>query len=106
MRDEETGPLLIVRPRAEEEIVEAFRWYEEKSEGLGSEFMRALDAALSSIQRNPNAYAVFHRGARKALLRRFPYNVVYVVRDDILLVVGCYHAARSPQDLNDRLEEL
>lgn len=35
------GPLpeIIIRPETEAEISEAFRWYEGKSEGLGSEFM-------------------------------------------------------------------
>ncbi len=44
-------PEIRIRPEAEAEISEAFRWYEDKSEGLGSEFMRALDAGLSYIQR-------------------------------------------------------
>lgn len=44
-------PPVLVRPAAEEEISEAFRWYEDRSEGLGSEFMRALDACLASVQR-------------------------------------------------------
>ncbi len=43
-------PKIIVQPEAEAEISEAFRWYEDKNEGLGSEFMRALDANLSPIR--------------------------------------------------------
>jgi len=42
-------PAIVVRPAAEAEILEAIRWYEDKSVGVGSEFMRALDASLSAI---------------------------------------------------------
>jgi len=34
---------IIVRPEAAREVQEAFDWYEEKSEGLGLEFLRAAD---------------------------------------------------------------
>lgn len=47
---------VIVRPEAEREIQEAFDWYEERSEGLGAEFLRAADACLSGVQRNSDAY--------------------------------------------------
>jgi hypothetical protein len=36
-------PTIVVRPAAEAEILEAFYWYESKSAGLGSDFMRSLD---------------------------------------------------------------
>jgi len=42
---------VIVRPEAEREIQEAFEWYEERSEGLGLEFLRVADACLSIAQR-------------------------------------------------------
>jgi hypothetical protein len=35
---------IIVRPEAAREVQEAFDWYEEKSGGLGLEFLRAADA--------------------------------------------------------------
>ena len=37
-----------VEPEAEEEIAEAYQYYEDKAEGLGMEFLRAVEACLSS----------------------------------------------------------
>jgi plasmid stabilization system protein ParE len=101
---EESGslPEVIVRPEAEAEITEAFRWYEDRSEGLGSEFMRALDASLSAIQRNPTAFAIVHRQMRRALLRRFPYAVIYLLEDRTVIVLACFHASRDPRQWRDR----
>jgi len=44
---------LIVRPEAEAELGEAFDWYESRVNGLGAEFLLAIDATLASIARNP-----------------------------------------------------
>lgn len=41
---------IIVRPEAAREVQEAFDWYEEKSEGLGLEFLRAADACMAGIK--------------------------------------------------------
>lgn len=46
---------LIIRPEAEADIAQAFDWYEARVAGLGSEFLLVLDAALSSILRNPSS---------------------------------------------------
>lgn len=101
---EEAEPLpeIIVQPEAEAEITEAFRWYEDKNEGLGSEFMRALDASLSSIQRNPTAYAAVHKQMRRAVLRRFPYSVIYLFDTGRIVVLACFHASRDPQQWRER----
>lgn len=64
---------VVIRPEAAREIQDAFDWYEERSEGLGPEFLRAADACLAGARRNPAAYRVVHRQVRRALLRKFPY---------------------------------
>lgn len=43
---------IIVRPEAEAEVQAAFDWYEEQSDGLGFEFLRAMEACLSGVTRN------------------------------------------------------
>ena len=37
---------LIISPEAELDIQDAFKWYEQGSSGLGSEFVRAVDKLL------------------------------------------------------------
>ena len=52
-RERTVSRRLIVRPEAETELAEAFRWYEERVPGLGAEFLLCVDAAMQAIQRNP-----------------------------------------------------
>jgi plasmid stabilization system protein ParE len=39
---------LIIRPEAELDLEDAFTWYESQDSGLGSEFVRAIDACIST----------------------------------------------------------
>ena len=64
---------LIVKPFAEEDAVKAAIWYNEKSDGLGNEFLLALDAKINEIQRNPNHFQVVYKNIRRALTSGFPY---------------------------------
>lgn len=95
-------PEIIVQPAAEAEISEAFRWYEDKDEGLGSEFMRSLDATLSAIQRSPTGFAVIHKQVRRVMLRRFPYGVFYLYENEKIIVIACFHVSRDPKQWQDR----
>jgi toxin ParE1/3/4 len=94
---------VTVRPEAEREIQEAFDWYEERNEGLGLEFLRAADACLSGVRRNPEGFSVIHEQVRRALLRKFPYAIFYVVREDTIVVLACFHVKRSPADWRRRV---
>lgn len=89
---------IILRPEAAREVQEAFDWYEEKSEGLGLEFLRAADACMAGIRRNPLAYPVMHQEIRRALLRKFPYALFYMVSEERIIVLACFHAKRDPLD--------
>jgi toxin ParE1/3/4 len=95
-------PEIVVLPAAEAEISEAFAWYEDKDEGLGSEFMRALDATLAAIQRSPTGYALVHKQVRRAMLRRFPHAVFYLYENEKLIIMACFHSSRDPQQWQDR----
>jgi plasmid stabilization system protein ParE len=47
---------IVFRPEAETELTEAVDWYEARSQGLGAEFLRALDAVLAQVQRQPTLF--------------------------------------------------
>ena len=90
---------IIVRPEAEVEVQQAFNWYQEQSEGLGLEFVRAIDACLSGIKRDPFAYTTVKvPNVRRALMRRFPYALFYLVDDEAIVVLAVFNVKRRPID--------
>lgn len=94
---------LIIRPEAEEEMADAFDWYEERVPGLGSEFLLCVDATLNSILRHPQQYPHVHRVVRRALTRRFPYEVFFVDDAERVVVLSVFHAKRNPKRWQERI---
>ena len=88
---------LVFRPQARVEIRAAEEWYEDRLPGLGLEFVRAVDAALTAIQRFPAAYPVVHGATRQAVLRRFPYSVLFVSEPETIVILACFHQRREPR---------
>lgn len=88
---------VVLRPEAERDIEEAIAWYEAQRTGLGAEFVDAVSERLVSIAENPEAYSVIMKETRRALLRRFPYGLFYLVETDRVVVMGCFHARLSPR---------
>ncbi len=68
---------LIIAPETEQDVAEAYAWYEGKRAGLGEEFPSCVDACIEAIRRTPEMHAVVHENYRRGLVRRFPYAVFY-----------------------------
>ncbi len=95
---------LIIRRKAEAELTEAFDWYEAQVAGLGSDFLLCVDAVLNAIQRNPEQYPVVHRTIRRALTRRFPYKILFVVEERTIAVLAVFHVKRNPKRWQERTD--
>jgi len=93
---------LIVGDKAGADIFEAAGWYEGRSQGLGSEFIRSIDACFSVLSRNPEMFPEVHRKARMALVRRFPYLVIYKVFPNHITIVAVMHGSRHPNRWKSR----
>lgn len=88
---------LIIRPEAEADIAQAFDWYEARVEGLGSEFLLVLDAAFHSIVRSPDSYPEIYKQVRRALTRRFPFAIFFLVEKGKVVVLSVFHVKRNPR---------
>ena len=94
---------VFISPEAEFDLEDNYKYYESQNTGLGSEFIRAIDASLSLIQRNPFAYPCVYRKVRRKLIRKFPYGLFYVIKDEMIVVVACFHVKRDPKQWKKRL---
>jgi plasmid stabilization system protein ParE len=94
---------LIIRPEAEAELAEAFDWYERRVPGLGADLLVAVDTAVDSILSNPLQHPAVYGSVRRALTRRFPYQVLFIVEADVVAVIAVFHSARDPKRWQDRI---
>ena len=79
----------------------------ETKTGLGLAFLEAIDVVVAQIVDAPHSFPIVHYApsARRVVAHRFPYLVVYVVREDTIHVVAFAHAKRVPGYWVDRLDE-
>ena len=83
-------------PPAEEEMVEASRFYEAGSSGLGLEFLDDVQRVIDTLRERPKLGQQVGRNLRRALLRRFPFSLFYSEEPDGILVVAVAHQRRRP----------
>ena len=90
-------------PAALVDVETAFEWYEAERQGLGAEFVQAVQAGLDRILEFPVACPVAHRDARRCLIERFPYCLYYREVGEGVVVVALLHAARDPETPRRRI---
>jgi plasmid stabilization system protein ParE len=88
---------LIIAPEAEEDISQAYGWYEGRRTGLGEEFLTCVDACIQAICRTPEVHARIHKEFRRGLVRRFPYAVFYAYAEGTVTVYSVLHTSQDPE---------
>jgi plasmid stabilization system protein ParE len=89
-------PVIFTQP-ARAELIDAQDWYENEAHGLGRRFRAAVDAVVQRMSVNPRQFPVVYKNVRRALLRRFPYALMFVIEaDGTLTVIACFHGSRDP----------
>lgn len=94
---------LIFAPEVEQDIGEAYAWYEKRRAGLGNEFLNCVDACLQNICRSPEIYAKVYDHYRRALVRRFPYAIFYEQSGQSVTIYSVFHTSRNPDKWRERL---
>ncbi len=87
---------LILTQEAADEVEVSYYYYEDKQSGLGERFKKQLDEKLSQIQRNPEMFHVVADNFREAVLRVFPFVVIFEVVKNEIRVYSVFHTSRNP----------
>lgn len=87
---------VVFTEAARAELIAAQDWYEGEVTGLGRRFREAVDVLVGRISAHPRQFPIVFKTARRALLRRFPYALFFVLEEETLIVIACFHASRDP----------
>jgi len=90
---------------AEREFAEVVERYNGERPGLGYEFADEVQRTFDRICRFPEAWPLFSDRARRCIVSRFPYGILYQVRPDRVLVVAIMHLKRDPRAWRGRAGE-
>src|SRR5690349_6736844 len=88
---------IIVRQDAQADITQAHTWYGGVRDRNGNTFVDAMNHAFAVISENPDAFQVVHRNARRYVVDRFPYVVIYFVTATAVGILAVAHGSRHPR---------
>jgi toxin ParE1/3/4 len=82
---------------ADIEYHEAADYYNLQSKNLGKKFILEIDGTLSIIKNYPESFAKYTKHTRKAVLTTFPYNIIYSIQQEKIIVIAVTHQHRKPK---------
>jgi toxin ParE1/3/4 len=88
---------IIVRPLAELDLDLAVQWYVLENEKLGEQFLDEFRVAVLAVSKTPLGFQKRLKSVRAFALKRFPYNVYYLLEKDTLIVIAILHQKRNPK---------
>ncbi|MCU0415483.1 MAG: type II toxin-antitoxin system RelE/ParE family toxin [Ignavibacteriaceae bacterium] len=86
------------------ELADAFDFYEIHLSGLGKEFIIEVEETVQLITKFPESWSENSKHTRKAVLKRFPFNIIYSVYQDNIYIIAVAHQNRKPEYWIDRLK--
>ena len=91
--------LLVTVPEARDEIQEAYDYYESKRIGLGDEFLEHLEDYYKILKTEIPFFEIKRKPAYRELpLSRFPYVIIYELRNNIIFVYSVFNTYQDPLD--------
>lgn len=96
---------LDIRPETEADVTGAALWYEERSPGLGEEFITEVERVIRRVLENPLAFRVIKRRpeVRRALMDRFPYRIFFTLQGDTISIHAVLHGHRHDRHWQARI---
>jgi plasmid stabilization system protein ParE len=88
---------------ARAEFLEAVEYYNQQREGLGLEFAEEVRATIERIIQFPEAWLPISKRTRRCRTNRFPFGIIYQMRDEILLIIAVMHLHREPRSWRTRI---
>ncbi len=95
-------PKIIFHPDVITEIKASYVWYQDQADGLGDDFLHELEAAYETIVSLPETWPKFQKNFRRFLLSKFPFSVIYRIKNQSIFVVAVMHNSRKPDCWNKR----
>jgi len=76
---------------------DAIEYYSTQSRGLGDDFFTETLSVIRLIIEFPAVWTKFTTNTRKATYKRFPYNIIYTVRNNSIYIIALAHHHRNPE---------
>jgi plasmid stabilization system protein ParE len=66
---------IVFSPKAQNDLIEIYDWYEKKLPGLGERFINALDKRILVLTKTPNIFPIRYKEIRCTLVPDLSYSL-------------------------------
>jgi len=91
-------------PEAKAELDDAVEYYELQLKGLGMTFKDVARSTIKRVATFPTAWTTIRPSIRRCIMHKFPYNVLYSIEADCILIIAIAHHHRNPNYWIDRVK--
>ncbi len=85
------------------ELDDAVEYYNMHSVGLGENFLTEVLETIELISQFPDLWVRNSENTRKAILRKYPYNLIYSVHKNVIYIIAVAHQNREPEYWIERI---
>ena len=78
------------------ELFKHVDFYESQAPRLGEDFLEEVEYALELLSSYPKLGAPHLEGTRRMVLNRFPVDLVYLLEDDVIVVMALASHHKAP----------
>jgi plasmid stabilization system protein ParE len=93
-----------LHPLAEQDLKIALDYYYAISPNLEKRFLAYLEKYFDRIGNTPNLYPYETQTSQKAVMKKFPYIVLYEQYDGGIMILAIFHTRQNPKGLSKRAE--
>ena len=93
---------VVLRPEAQQDLIAARDWYDDKRYGLGDDFVAEVTECFERLAEMPEMFAPIWEDVRNCRTHRFPYMIYYRALGDRVEVLAILHGSRDSASLRSR----
>ncbi len=93
----------VFHPEALTEYAQAVQYYLEQNNKTAQVFIEAIEETIYRIRETPTRYPTVDEEIRRCMTKKFPYGILYSIKQDSILILAIMHCSRKPGYWKNRI---
>ncbi|MGB5595133.1 MAG: type II toxin-antitoxin system RelE/ParE family toxin [Crocosphaera sp.] len=93
----------VFHPEALTEYAQAVQYYLEQNNKAAQAFIDVIEETIYRIREIPTRYPIVDEEIRRCMTKKFPYGILYSIKQDSILILAIMHCSRKPGYWKNRI---
>lgn len=91
---------------AENELRKSVLFYKKESLTASNRFYTDFERSLNYVRKFPLISPFIDKPVRRKVFRHFPFNILYILKNNIVYIVSVTHHSQHPDHWKDRMKDI